>query len=394
VPCRGRDRGGGGFYYGISALIDNSRPIFLKRALLRLLPLFLIQPINVNMDTRVSERPSWDQVSDYFDRQIEFYLGKHGADLPFEQKDEVRQRGRLRVIEAFPKIVEAYDAWESAASIDKPAWKSFVQTHCRGAVLDYIRDGAGFEESYLEDDEAEDEAENAAPILENELTAEDAEPEVAAVTDVGVKRRPRPRLKYRMSPIDQEQDHPLDVEEVVALYGEPPDEIASIIKPRWDLVARLARHRPDIHLVAKILMGFTQAHESENFNVSRERLSQRISEFFARLDSPEYYHDPMTKQLIYALGMCEYYGMKDEDQGLGWEWEPVDLFAHNSVMEIFLVHQSESPELLGVRMDRPKKEKSPKNISMWAVPTGPSVVIQEEVKISKESLEQLGFPSF
>jgi DNA-directed RNA polymerase specialized sigma24 family protein len=257
-------------------------------------------------------KPTLDTVLAYAQDQVNHYLGKHGRDLPHEQKEEVEQIAMTRVIEAYPRIDPTR------------GWKSFIQWHASGAVLDYIRDGRGFEESGWDekDPDAADAETGAAP---------DAAP-------IEPQQQKRPVLRHRVSEVGGrggEGDALVNVEDIAAIYGVAiaADGDDALIQPNWDLVARLARADEDVHLIAKLLMGCTQTELQEDFGVSRERLHQRINEFFDRLDSPKHIYDVTVNQIIFAFGMGDLFHMDARDNGWGWDLEPVDLYSQRSVRD-------------------------------------------------------------
>lgn len=230
--------------------------------------------------------PSVDDVLKYATKQISIYNGKLASSLPAEQREEISQIALLRVFEAYGRI-----------DFSKP-WRSFVQRHCSGAILDYLRYGVGFEEVTLKKPN-----EDTLPV-----------------------KKPW-RLKKRLQIIDQNNiDATLD--STLGLFGihnTQPD--IEGYRPKWDLIARMAGQDVDIHLVAKLLLGFTQTELSSIFKVSRERLTQRLQEFCTRLDSPEFLHSRWVAQTIYAFGLCGKFHQPEIDLGFGWEYDQVDLWS-------------------------------------------------------------------
>lgn len=211
-------------------------------------------------------------------------IAKIASSIPEEQKDEIKQDARLRVWKAYDRIDP------------EKGWKSFVQRHCQGAVLDYLRWGKGFTESHL------------------------AEPEE--------ELKPW-RLKQRLNFINDEGQK-ATVDEMLAFLGhyeeqdDPMDE-----SPNWDLIARMASQDQDIHLVAKLMIGFTHEEVSEMWKVSRERITQKLAEFCYKLDAPEYTGSRWIAQTIFAFGLCAKFHQPVIDLGFGWEYDKVDLFATN-----------------------------------------------------------------
>jgi hypothetical protein len=87
----------------------------------------------------------------------------------------------------------------------------------------------------------------------------------------------------------------------------------------------------DLAIIAKLLLGFSQEQIARQLgsNIkeerSRERVSQRIYEFFSKLDNITHLLSPWINQCIYALGLSKYYHQKETDNGLGWEYKYFDL---------------------------------------------------------------------
>jgi DNA-directed RNA polymerase specialized sigma24 family protein len=245
-------------------------------------------------------KPTIDEVVDYARDQIKIFLNKLAPDLPREQKDEISQRALQRIVQAYARLDP------------EKGWKAFTQTHCRGAVLDYIREGAGFEETA--GDPRKDEKRKAN---DDELAKD-------------IAKRCSESLRTRVSMVSDD-DRSLDVEEIAGIHGIFAEDPEFEVDPNWNLVARMASVDEDIHLVAKVLLGRTQESLSEMFGVTRERLSQRVQEFVERLDAPEFYHNRWVRQTIFAFGLSGVYGMDKFDEGLGYEFEPVDLLKDETV---------------------------------------------------------------
>ena len=233
-----------------------------------------------------TDKPSIEEVLKYATKQIGIYIGKIASTLPHEQRDEASQNALLRVLEAYKRI----DA--------SKGWKSFVQRHCSGAILDYIRWGTGFEEVTLR----------------------------KPTDDDNIHKKPW-RLKTRLQ-IVQEHEGEISLDSTLGFVGifETQPDIEDY-KPNWALIARMASQDVDIHLVAKLMLGFTQTELSSMFKVSRERLTQRLQEFCNRLDDPMYLGSRWVAQTIFAFGLCSKFHQPEIDLGFGWEHDPVDLWA-------------------------------------------------------------------
>lgn len=238
-----------------------------------------------------SKLPTFEEVYKYASKQLDVQINKIASTLPAEQKDEVRQEASIRVWQAYQKIEP-----------DK-GWRSFIQLHVRGAILDYIRWGKGFEESELVK-KAVDPDEEAEPI--------------------------KPwRLRRRVSQTT-EPDNERTFDDFLGILGLScvmDDPFAE--RPNWDLISRMSSQDQDIHLVAKLMIGFTHEEVAKMWRVSRERITQRLAEFCDRLDSAEYLGSRWTAQTIFAFGLCTKFHQKRQDLGFGWEYDPINLYSED-----------------------------------------------------------------
>lgn len=230
-------------------------------------------------------KPTLDEVVDYARTKAFNYIRKRISGLPQEHQEEIFQNCMLRIVRIYPRI-------------EKDGWKSFVQKHLLGVAKDYFKSGGGFEE-------------NKSQAKKNQ--EEDF----------------RDSLTYRVSNYvesDSGSDTEGDIEHTLAKHGQfSLDDYRLPLAPDFDLLARMARRDEDIRLIGKLLAGFSHTALADEFGVTRERLSQRVREFFDNLDSPRGIGIPWIEQTIFALGLCEWYGMPEKDLGIGWDLEPIDL---------------------------------------------------------------------
>ena len=207
---------------------------------------------------------------------------KRASFLPEEIKKEILQSAHLRVLEAIRRINPEKN------------WKSFVKTHARGAVLDFIGAGKHYEEMKWS----------------ARVDSEDSE---------DYKEKPR----HRVSGVDEE-NNPLDVEMIAGIFGkhhDPPDKI----KINWLLVHRMAYHDICIRCLAMWVMGRTLKEISQVIGKTPARAQQYIKEQVKKFDDPEHYKSEWVNQTIYAFGLSELFNMKAQDNGMGWNHPPVDL---------------------------------------------------------------------
>lgn len=236
-------------------------------------------------ETTTNEMPTFEVVYAYAEKTTDYFIQKIAKWLPREHKEEIKQDAFLRAAEAYKKF-----------DPDK-GWRSFIQLHCRGAVLDYLKLGSGNIEDGFVSDEAND------------------------------------GLKHRVNLLSDDGASYLSTDEVLGLNGVFTDscEHRPSLNIRWDLVSRMASFDDDLHIVAKVLVGFTQDEIADQYrlaphaHISRERVSQRFYEFFDRLDNGYGRFDAWLNQCIYALGLSEYYHEADKDHGVGWSLRSINL---------------------------------------------------------------------
>ena len=239
------------------------------------------------MQSEPKLKPSINEVLNYAKNQVKIQIYKKAAHLPREQHEEIEQEAMTRV-------------WTSYEKLDPNlGWKSFIQKHCFGAVLDYLKGG-------LNDTENE----------------------------VGMQRA---------EIISKEEGEPLSVDETAGFFG-VFDELyktTSIMKPNWDLLSRLAGKDDDLHIVCKVLLGYSQEQIAEQIGggdaskeLSRERISQRVREFMTALDDPMNLFNPKIEQYIFALGLSAFFHMSEVDTGYGWSFQEFDLNAEDSFKQV------------------------------------------------------------
>jgi RNA polymerase sigma factor (sigma-70 family) len=263
---------------------------------------------------QMSERPSKDDIVKYAKKTVDYHLHKFAKNLPEEQKDEVRQEAMIRVLVAYENL----DTEKS--------WKTYVQQHCKGAVLDYLRAGNGFEETgWIASDKSS----------------------VEPTTGM--------RLTRRIEIVSGDDDSDaLNAEDIAGLFGMFDEIEPNEFKPNFDLLFRMSGVDQEIHLITKLLLGFNQTELAEQYEkgITRERLSQKVDEFFKKLDAPEFIGNRWIEQTIFALGLCEYYTMPNKDNGQGWEFHRFDLFDQKSFEQ---AREYYHPSLAGTRGDRLKR---------------------------------------
>jgi len=196
---------------------------------------------------------------------LDYSIYKYASHLSREIKEDIKQTGYVRVLEAYERL-----------KADQ-GWKAFIQTHCNGAVKDYIKKACSKKETF-EMDEERDEIDGG--FLLN-----------------------------------------------FGIFYNSKDEVDLPIK--WDLVSRMASKDDRVLLVARFILGHTVSDISRNSKMSRERISQKMQEFCEILEDPFMLEDAWVNQIIYAFGLSEHFHMVEHDNGEGWDLETVRIFEND-----------------------------------------------------------------
>jgi DNA-directed RNA polymerase specialized sigma24 family protein len=231
------------------------------------------------------DKPLLDEVLKFAEDKIRLHIYKKARNLPKEQQEEASQDALLRVLEAYERLDP------------KEPWKSFIDLHCRGGVIDYIKLGKG----HMEDRKGKDSRNNITSRLSN--------------------------LDLDMAKVD--------VETIAALNG-VFSEVSWMDSQdiKWELVSKMASVDSAIHLLAKLILGFSMDELSEFFKCSKETLSRRYRRFLKRLNMPSYARDPWMDQFIFAFGLSEMFHLKEVDNGLGHDYQSVDLYSNNPLKSV------------------------------------------------------------
>jgi RNA polymerase sigma factor (sigma-70 family) len=238
----------------------------------------------------MARMPTIEEVIAYAQPMARQFIGKIAADLPPEQHEEIIQ-------ELYVRLLTGYE------SIDPEAgWKSWVYNHARGAVMDYIKFGRGFQESKW-----------------NMKSA---------------KSGKAPKLAKRIGMVEKDGQEDLDIDQILGSHGIFHATNSDDVIIKWNLLAKMSSQDENLHAFAKYLRGISVEDMAPVFGLCRTRVSQMIQVFLDRFDDPEWTHganDIWLKQICYALGICELLGLPDEDQSVvqgfivGWMRDPVDL---------------------------------------------------------------------
>lgn len=226
----------------------------------------------------VSEKskPSIEEVLQYADEQIAYYLrynSKHAKRFPKEHLEEAAQDARMRVVQKYQQM--------------KPdaGWKSYTQRLVLGAILDYARGGDGYKETNWR-------------IQGNAMKGSGA----IGFRETGPKG-----------------DEPMMMEQIIDLGLFRPSSHTPASKVRMELLLRLCSQDDDLNMLTRYFFNEVPMHEiAKAFGVTRENVGQRIQSLLDRFNDPGRNSNPWTLQIIYALGLCEHFDVREVDQGYGW----------------------------------------------------------------------------
>jgi hypothetical protein len=288
------------------------------------------QDLMGNISDPETTKPSFQSVYEYAQKSVGHYINKLARKLTDDQKEEVSQDAMLRVWQAYQDLDAAR------------GWKSFVQLHCRGACLDYLKAGRSDIESELTANEPKNKSDFETETVKYKYKQTTMTQEGLKFKDVEFTRtqikanhsRTSIRAKRVEIRSDKDDGGMMSLDDTCAIFGVYQGDVelkTDMLSPKWDLLGRLAGLDEDLHIIAKVILGYSQEQIAEQYGsvvgvtISRERISQRIYELFERFDSIQHLHNPKVKQSIFALGLCRYYHEPEIDQGIGWDLEYFDL---------------------------------------------------------------------
>ena len=243
-----------------------------------------LQSNDVKTDAIEPKKPTREEICNYARPILKKYIGKKYRHIPEEQREEMEQEGYLR-------ILNAYDI------IRPTEWKSFIYTHCNGAVQDYDKFGKGFEEQRWS-------------------IAKTEEHEAVHVN----------KIRHRVEIPTDEDGNDAEFDQVLGFNGVFAELDVFGLKIKWDLAARLASNDIELLCFLKLLREFTVEEIAVSVGVSRSVATQYIQNFVQRMELMK-----RNMQTIYALGLCYKFGMKDVDQStihnepLGNDVEPINI---------------------------------------------------------------------
>ncbi len=227
------------------------------------------------------ELPTWENVEEYANKKINSAVYSKCSNLPYEIQEDIKQEAWIRVWRHFDKLVPG------------KSWKAFISTHCNGAVLDFLKSNRGLHE-----------LKTGATTMKSRVRmySEDG-------SEFGVDHVLGAFGIYADAEHDKEQ---LDI--------------------KWDLVQRLAAEDDRVLILAKHIVGVSYVDIASQSKFCRERVGQQCREIINHFSSPESEGDKWTEQVLYAFGLSDLYGTPNEDNGFGWQMEPVDIFSDTSTI--------------------------------------------------------------
>lgn len=283
-----------------------------------------------------AQKPSFEEVSKYAKGNIRKFIRDLVSDLPFEQQEEIEQEAMLRVFRAYQELDAAR------------GWKSFIYTHCKGAVKDYQKSGAGFSEQRWSLASGAADLKGLLEALESACakniikfvhdgeefdfgTVAELESEIHTTREILERAETRaPNMRERVEAFGDD-GNALDVEQILGINGVFSEGYGGLPSINWLLLARLASTDHDLHAFALSLKGFSLEEIAPVFRLSPQRVHGMVESFKARFKVKLYFHDPRFKQILYALGLSEAFDLPYLDQSeihltpIGWNLDAVDL---------------------------------------------------------------------
>lgn len=234
------------------------------------------------------ENLSIEEVLSYAKPMVWKWISKLAKSIPREQQEEIEQEAYIRLLKKYPEIQSEL------------GWKSLVYNHCRGAVLDYLKAGKGFQE------------------------------------DKAILKDSNGKKTFNRLSLHDVDDNDLSIDHILGKNGAFFEKNPDKIEINWELLARMSSEDPCLHAFVKYIRGITLDKMAPVFGVKIARAGQLVQAFVDRFDDPEYADCPWFKQCCFALGISEHLGMGLVDQSgervgglefasLGWKLEPVDL---------------------------------------------------------------------
>jgi DNA-directed RNA polymerase specialized sigma24 family protein len=231
-------------------------------------------------------KPSRDVVLAFAMKKIPKHIQDNASNKPYEQKEEAAQEAVAEVLEAYERIEE-----------NNPKWKGFIDLRCRGAIIDYFKAGKGHQEDRK-------------------------------------GKTTRANITSRVSNTDKEGNE-VDIYQLAEVFSMMREnDYMDSMEIKWDLVSKMASADSAIHLLAKLVLGFSMDELEKIFKCSKETLSRRYRRFLKRLDMPSYARDPWMDQFIYAFGLSHVFHLKEVDNGLAQDYVKVDLYSTKPLKSI------------------------------------------------------------
>jgi len=190
------------------------------------------------------QKPEFEEVYDYALQKTRYFIYQFAKDFPKEHQEEIEQESMLRI-------------WRAYQRINSKTWKTFIYTHCKGAVIDYLRAGKGFKEIDY----------NCVHVRvydEGEQTTE---------------------------------------EDLAARYGQYEDFQDSLVD--YEAIQRLIGIDDDIYMLLKRVLGFEIKEISESMGVSKEIISRKTNKLFEQIRSHTFPPNSNLALFLYAVGYLQ-----------------------------------------------------------------------------------------
>lgn len=250
-----------------------------------------------------TEKELKDQIFEYTRGQIKYFIHKLASQQPQEVRLDAAQEAWERVLKRLPTLDPS------------KGWKSYIGQQVKFAIIDFLGKGGGFEEQAFDN-------------------------------------------VHRVDLSDQDGDQE-EVERIAAIFKEYHFE-ENTARMDWELIAKLASFHRDVHVLAKIIMGFTPLELAPRFRVSRRRILQMVDDLFERLDDPKNRASQEVNQIIAAFALGPYFHETGRKNAYGLNFIPINLLDHDSPR----VAQDLYQQMLGACNELEEVHREPESLSV------------------------------
>jgi DNA-directed RNA polymerase specialized sigma24 family protein len=240
----------------------------------------LVEPVvfrlpDVGNEKEISKDEAIQVVTKIADR----LLNKLARFLPKEQREEAKQEMYLRILEYLPDFSR------------RKNWKGMIYTHCRGAILDYIKRGSGFQEHKKSSEKAK--ANKSPKIMKSRIT-------VNPSNENGTLGDAVDRSLYNAGEFINPEKF---------LINDFPNI-------DWLTLYKLASVNRNVFIITLWLKGNSITEIGKLVGLTEQRIDSIRLTTFRDLKLPRARHEPYWRTLIHALGLDDVLDYSGSDWSL------------------------------------------------------------------------------